>query len=176
LDEAISQFEEILSKNPKYLRGYMALGTIYDQQKEWDKSEMNYRKALDMRKDFAPAANNLAWILAEKGDDIDEALGFAQIAKKGLPKNVSVMDTLGWIYYLKGSYPSAISELQGGVELAPNNPVINHHLALAYYKNNQPDEAKVLFEKALEIDNDFEGADIARSKLEEIKANMNGKP
>ena len=38
------------------------------------------------------------------------------------------MDTLGWIYYLKGSYLNAISELQDSVELVPDNPIVNYHL------------------------------------------------
>lgn len=83
------------------------------------------------------------------------------------------MDTLGWVYYLNGNYKSAISELQDGLELAPNNPMINHHLAMAYYKNKQSDEAKALFEKALELNNNFEGAENARSILKEIENSKN---
>ncbi|UCF56016.1 MAG: tetratricopeptide repeat protein, partial [Deltaproteobacteria bacterium] len=169
LDKAISQYETVLSKNPNYLGGYMALGTIYDQQRKPDKAEPYYRKALEINRDFAPAANNLAWNLAEKGGNIDEALSFAQMAKEKMPKNAAVMDTLGWIYYLKGSYLSAIAELQDSVELAPDNPLINYHLGLAYYKNNEPDEAKEYLEKALQINQNFRGAEEARSILKEIE-------
>ena len=87
----------------------------------------------------------------KRGGNIDEALGYAQIAKEKMPKNAAVMDTLGWIYYLKGSYLSAISELKDSVELAPDNPVINYHLGLAYYKNNRSKDAKEFLEKALEL-------------------------
>jgi Tfp pilus assembly protein PilF len=82
-----------------------------------------------------------------------------------MPKSAAVMDTLGWIYYLKGSYLNAISELQDSVGLEPDNPVINYHLGLAYYKNNQPDAAKEFLEKALKIDPNFKGADDARRIL-----------
>jgi tetratricopeptide (TPR) repeat protein len=169
LDETISQFEAALSKNPNYLGGYMALGTIYDQKGEREKAENYYRKALGINKDFAPAANNLAWNLAVRGRNVDEALGFARVAKERMPKNPAVMDTLGWIYYLKGNYLSAIAELQDGVELAPDNPAINYHLGLAYYKNKQPDGAKEFLEKALELDSNFKGADDARKILDELK-------
>jgi tetratricopeptide (TPR) repeat protein len=165
-NEAIAQYETVLSKSPNYLAGYMALGTIYEQQGNLEKAEAYFRKALEINKDFAPAANNLAWNLAEKGGNIDEALSLAQIAKEKMPKNSTVMDTLGWIYYLKGSYLNAIAELQDSVELAPNNPVINYHLGLAYHKNNQQDEAGTFLKKALELAPDFKGAEEARSILE----------
>ena len=101
----------------------------------------------------------------KKGGNIDEALGFAQTAKEKMPKSAAVMDTLGWAYYLKGRYLSAISELQDSVELVPDNPVINFHLGMAYFKNNQPDVAREYLEKALKLDQNFEGAEEARQFL-----------
>ena len=168
LDQAITQYEAILSKNPKYLAAYMALGTIYDQQDDGEKAETYYRKALEIKSDFAPAANNLAWNLAERGGNIDEALGFAQVAKEQMPDNGAVMDTLGWIYYLKGSYLNAIAEFQDSLTQNPDNPVINLHLGLAYYKNKQPRKAKEFLDKALNINQNFKGAEEARNILKEI--------
>lgn len=169
LKEAVAQYETILQKNPKYLGGYMALGTIYDQQDDGERAEAYYRKALEIKNDFAPAANNLAWNLAENGKNIDEALGFAQIAKEKMPNNASVMDTLGWIYYLKGSYLNAVTELQDSLARDPDNPVINYHLGLAYFKNNQPDAAREVLERALEIEQSFKGSKEAQRVLNNIK-------
>ena len=169
-DEAISQYEKILNKNPEYYQGHMVLGTIYDRKGDGEEAESHYRRALEIKKDFAPAANNLAWRLAESGGNIDEALNYASIAKEKMPKHPSVMDTLGWIYYLKGSYLNAISELWDSLELEPENPVINYHLGMAYYKNNQIESAKVYLDNALEINPYFKGADEARRTLNKIKS------
>ena len=95
---------------------------------------------------------------------------YAQIAKEKMPKNAAVMDTLGWIYYLKGSYLNAIAELQDSVELASDNALINYHLGMAYYKNNQANDARVSLQKALELDPNFDGADQARRILKQLKA------
>ena len=107
--------------------------------------------------------------MAEKGGNIDEALSYAQIAKERMPQSAVVMDTLGWIFYLKGSYLNAIAELRDSVELAPDNATIHYHLGLAYHKNNQQDEAKESLEKALEIAPNFKGAEDARKILEAIE-------
>lgn len=168
IKSAISQYETIIGKRPQYLPAYMALGTIYDQQGDVVKSETYYRKALEIKNDFAPAANNLAWNLADKGGNIDEALTLAQIAKEQMPKDPSVMDTLGWIYLLKGSYLNALSELQDAQELVPENVVVNYHLGVAYYKNNQPKEAKEFLGKALELDSNFKEASEAKRLLAEL--------
>jgi Tfp pilus assembly protein PilF len=165
LEDAVAQYERIIEKNPKNLSAHMALGTIYDHKGDGEKAQVYYRKALEVKKDFGPAANNLAWNLAEGGGNIDEALGFAQIAKEQLPKSAGVMDTLGWIYYLKGSYLNAIAELQDSVEIEPENALINYHLGLAYSKNNQPDQAREYLEKALKIAPNFRGAEEARTVL-----------
>jgi tetratricopeptide (TPR) repeat protein len=91
-----------------------------------------------------------------------------------MPDNPSVMDTLGWIYYLKGSYLNAISELQDSVERVSESPVFNYHLGLALLKNEKPEEAGEYLKKALTLDPGFKGADEAKKALEEIKANKGG--
>jgi len=167
-DEAIKEYETIIAKNPNFLAGYMAVGTIYDQKGEGRKAETYYRKALEIKKDFGPAANNLAWNLAERGGNIDEALTYAQIAKGQLSNSAAVMDTLGYIYYLKGSYLDAIAELQDSLARDPRNPVANYHMGLAQFKSNDKEKAKNSFEKALRLDPSFKGADDALKLLKEI--------
>ena len=170
MEEAISHYEALLKKDPQSLTGHMGIGTLYDQQGDSQKAEASYRKALEIKDDFAPAANNLAWILLKNGGNIDEALGLAQIAKEQMPRNPSVMDTLGWLYYLKGSYLNAIAELQDSLALEPGNTVINYHMGMAYFKNGQTDTAKQFLEKALKIDQNFNEAENALRTLEEIDA------
>jgi tetratricopeptide (TPR) repeat protein len=147
----------------------MSLGTVYQQKGDIEEAESYYRQALEKRKDFAPAANNLAWILAEHGGNIDEALGLAQTAKEKMPKDPAIMDTLGWIYYKKGLYRSAIVELEQSHEKIPTNPVILYHLGMAYLKNNQKEEAKEALEKALELNKEFPGHKEARQALKEMR-------
>jgi len=171
--EAIEEYNKIIMKKPGFLPAYMALGSIYQQEGDYEKAEKCYREALEIKKDFAPAANNLAWILAKLGKNIDEALGYAQVAKEKMPDSAAVMDTLGWIYYLKGSYLNAISEFHDSLEKSPQNPVINFHMGLAQYKINQLNKAKEYIKKALDLDPKFEGASEARKILAKIQNDKN---
>ena len=166
--KAIAQYEAILEKNPKQAGPHMLLGTIYDIQKRFDKSEKHYRSALEINPEFAPAANNLAYLLASQDKNIDEALNYAKIAKEKIPDDPGVMDTLGWVYYKKGLNESAIHELKESVEKKPDNATIRYHLGMAYLKSGDKDRAKTNLEKALNLDDKFENADEVNKILSDM--------
>ena len=75
------------------------------------------------------------------------------------------MDTLGWIYYKKGLYRSAIVELEQSFEKMQTNPVVAYHLGMAYLQNGQKEEAKVALGKALQISKTFPGHEEAQKAL-----------
>ena len=78
-------------------------------------------------------------------------------------------DTLGWVYYKKGLYDSAMAEFKASLAKAPENPTIAYHLGLAYYKKGEPERAKAELERALELSDKFDGAEEAKKVLAEIK-------
>ncbi|MBW2246973.1 MAG: tetratricopeptide repeat protein [Deltaproteobacteria bacterium] len=100
--------------------------------------------------------------------NIDEALELARNAKEKLPNDPNVMDTLGLIYYKKGFFDSAIGEFADSLEQIPDNALVHYHLGLAYYKKGDKNPARAELEKALNLDQEFEGADDARQILSTI--------
>ena len=64
----------------------------------------NYNDAIKIDPNNFVAGNNLAYILAERGTDLNTALSLAQGARKSQPENPSTADTLGWVYYKLGNY------------------------------------------------------------------------
>jgi tetratricopeptide (TPR) repeat protein len=167
-DKAIVQYEQILKKNPQQAGPHMLLGTIYDMKQDFDQSEKHYRAALEIDAGFAPAANNLAYLLASEDKDLNQALSYAQTAKEKRPEDPNVMDTLGWVYLKKGLYDSAIREFNGSLETLFENPTVFYHLGLAQYKKGDKDAAKAALEKALALGKDFDGAQEARRILGEL--------
>jgi tetratricopeptide (TPR) repeat protein len=135
---------------------------------ETDLSEKHYRAALDNNPELAPAANNLAWILADRGEKLNEALALAQKAKAKFPDNGSITDTLGWVYYKKGLYDNALTEFNEAIEKLPENPTVRYHLGLAYYKKGQNDRAKQELQEALSLSASFEGAEEAKRILAKL--------
>jgi tetratricopeptide (TPR) repeat protein len=167
-DQAIAQYEALLDVNPKQTAAHMLLGTLYDLQERFDLSEKHYRAALDINPKFVPAANNLAYILADQDKDINEALNFARLAKEKFPNDPNVMDTLGWVYYKKGLYDNAIGEFTDCLDKIPDNPTVIYHLGMAYYKKGDLENARVELKKALALDQNFTGASEAKRILAEL--------
>jgi tetratricopeptide (TPR) repeat protein len=78
------------------------------------------------------------------------------------------MDTLGWIYYKKGLYDSAIGEFTTSLEKAPENAEVHYHLGMAFHKKGDNKMAKAQLEKALKLNKTFSGSEEAREVLSKL--------
>jgi predicted Zn-dependent protease len=112
------------------------------------------------------AANNLAWIYAAEGGNLDVALNLAQTAKRAEPDNPNFIDTLGFVLLKKGLAASAIPEFQAAVNKSPKNATIQLHLAQAFAAVGQGDNARMAAQKALAINPAFPEAGEARAIVE----------
>jgi tetratricopeptide (TPR) repeat protein len=174
LNQAKAQYEAMLVQNENLIVARMGLATIYELEKNHKEAEEQYRKILDVNKQFAPAANNLAWLLSEHGGNIDEALNWAQTAKGVRPEDPAIADTLGWIYYRKGSYRLAMAELEQSVEKLPHNPIVHHHLGIVHERMGNYEEAEQQLQQALEISTKYDGAEQAKELLAKIRKERGG--
>ncbi|MFA5905245.1 MAG: tetratricopeptide repeat protein [Desulfobacula sp.] len=162
---AIESYEKLLKLNPGYLPTYLNLSRIYKNQGDLKKSQKYLTDALAIQADYAPAANNLAFLMAENKSSLYEALRLAKIARDKDPKNPDYLDTLGWIYYLQGSHGLALRELEESLSINPKNPITHYHIGWTYYETQKFEEARNHMAKALELDPEFKGADKARDVL-----------
>jgi tetratricopeptide (TPR) repeat protein len=165
LDQAVKEYEAVLAKDPKAIQAHMMLGIIDASRKDYDKAKSRYERILNINPVFAPAANNLAWILTEQGGNIDMALSYAQTAREQKPDDPYVADTLGWIYYKKGAYLLAASLLKEAVDKLPNEPVIHFHMGMTLQKNGDKAGAKKSLQLALKLSQTFIGSEDARKVL-----------
>ena len=165
LDQAAQEYEAVLQKNPTVASAHVLLGIIHERRKEYDKAQAQYRQALKLNPKFAPAANNLAWLMAEHGTDLDGALSYAQTAREQKPDDPNIADTLGWIYYKKNAFPLAVNLLKEAVEKLPNEPVVQFHYGMAQYKNGNAAGAKKALQASLKLSKDFSGSEEAKQTL-----------
>lgn len=172
LDLALSTYVQASKDNPGEVRFYILAGELYEAKQNWDQAKAMYQQALSLSPDDPLASNNLAYVLLQQGGNVDVAMGMAQTARRGMPNSPNAADTLGWAYYHKGIYQSAISQFQEALRLnekagAPDDPVLHYHLGLAYQKANQLSLARQQLEKALKLKPDNTDA---RKALDQLRS------
>ena len=169
-DRAIATYEKVLQVNPNAAGTRVLLASAEEAAGAKDKAEADYKKVLQLQPQNALAANNLAFMMLERGTDTDTALALAQTARRGLPDIPGTADTLAWAYYAKGSYANAIELLEDAIKKEPNNPSYHYHLGMAYEKLNDAAKAKVHLQRTLQLDPKFAHADDVRKALGELGA------
>ncbi len=165
LDRALTQYEEMAKTQPSSVAAHTMVGTLLITQNRGQDARRSYTRALEIDPNAAVAANNLAWLEAEAGENLDVALNHAQVAKRQLPDHPGVNDTLGWIYYKKGLVSLAIPLFEQSVAKDSSDPTYYYHLGLAQSDAGNPAQARQAYEHALAIRGDFPGADVARKAL-----------
>jgi tetratricopeptide (TPR) repeat protein len=169
LDEARHEFEEIVKRKPDSVPARTMVGMILDVQQKHEESKKIYEGIVTGGVRAPVAANNLAWIYANRGEQLDLALQLAQDAKQQMPDSAEVNDTLGWVYYKKDLRELAVKTLENSVGKDPKNVMFQYHLGLAYAKAGQTMKARHALEEALRLKPDFDGADEARKTLASLK-------
>jgi tetratricopeptide (TPR) repeat protein len=168
-DIALQTYLDAAQSNPKEASFYVLAGGIYENKQDWDHAKQMYQKALTLQPDDPVASNNLAYVMLQQGGNVDVAFAMAQTARRQLPDNPSSADTLGWAFYQKHVYGSAIGLFQEAVKKEPENPVYNYHLGMAYAKNGQASLAKQQLDRVVRIKPNGSEADDLRRALTEGK-------
>ena len=128
-----------------------------------------YQKALDIQPDNALASNNLAYVMLEEGGNIDVALSMAQNARRSMPDSPNAADTLGWAYYQKGAYNTAIDLFKEAMKKRPDDATLNYHIGMAYLKSDQQSLARQHLERVLKINPNYAKGDDVRKALAQIR-------
>jgi tetratricopeptide (TPR) repeat protein len=163
-DEVMQTYEGALRHNPDSATLHLTVGSLYELRGQIAQAIERYEEAVRIDPKLAVAKNNLAYLIADSGGNLDRALDLAQEAKELLPDNPNAADTLGWVLYKKNVPAAAIGYLReavGGLPpVDPNLPLVRHHLALAYEANDEPELAIEALEQAVaELERQRTGAD-----------------
>jgi tetratricopeptide (TPR) repeat protein len=157
-----------IDANPRNVSNYVALGTQYEKEGNWEEAKKLYEKAHEVDSGSPYIADELAFIYMEHGGDVNVALSLAQQAKQRLPGSPVTADALGWAYYRLGANDSAIGLLKECAQKVPNNPVFQYHLGMAYMAAGNRNSAERSLRQALKDDPHFPYASSARVILGRI--------
>ena len=167
-DEAIAEFEAIARRRDKPVAMRTMIGMIRQAQGDAAAARASYEQALKLDPQAAVAANNLAWLYAERGQQLDSALRLALSAKAIMRTSPAVDDTLGFVYLQRSAPEQAVTPLRDAVVADPGNPSYRYRLALALSRSGQVDESRRELRRALALRADFPEAEAARVLLKSL--------
>jgi tetratricopeptide (TPR) repeat protein len=167
--QAIKDVDQLIARNGNLSPAYLMKAFYLEANKDINGAMANYRKSLELDKENPVAANNLAWLLCEKNQNLEEALKLAQAARKKVPNDPDVADTLGWIYFRMKNYTLAVDQLTFSINnRKESKPEQYFRLGAALHAKGDDMLAKQTLRKALELKPVFEGSDEARAILKQI--------
>ena len=126
------------------------LGVCLDKEGRLDEAVAEYRKALEIKPDYAEAINDLGVVLFAKGD-LEAAIAQYRKALEIQPGSAKIRYNLGNALALHGKLDEAIAQYRKALEIAPDDLEVFNNLGMALGKNGQLDEAIAQYRKALDI-------------------------
>lgn len=118
------------------------IGTIYNDIKEYDKSDSNFEKALHLSPDDALILNNYSYFLSVRGENLDKAAEMSLKSNKLEPNNASFEDTYAWVLYKQKKYTEARKWIEKALTNSGNkNATLLEHYGDILFKLNETDKA-----------------------------------
>jgi predicted Zn-dependent protease len=162
-EDARKRLSVLVSSHPGSVAGRLMWAQLEATDGRSSAAIEQYRKVLKLDSRNMVALNNLAYLLAD-GNQPDEALKYAQMAKEIAPDSPAVDDTLGWVYFRKGMYSLAVTHLESAIA-RDGTARRKYHLAMAYIRAGDPKRGRQVLEAALKMDSRLPEADEARRIL-----------
>ncbi|MEJ7616272.1 MAG: tetratricopeptide repeat protein [Pyrinomonadaceae bacterium] len=168
--EAVAAARKALEQTPaanQKLQTIVLLSLSSAQEKAGDPrgSEESLRRVLSQEPNNAQALNNLGYFLIERNERLEEAAGMIQRALRADPFNSSYLDSLGWAYYKLGKLEEAERYLSDAARRSANSVAIQEHLGDVLLKRGKLAEARLAWQKALELSGEAAETSRLRAKL-----------
>lgn len=149
---SIGVLEKTLGDNPKSPAVLLPLAQSLIGAGRVNDAKARYHQLLAAEPNNANALNDLAFLMAESGDDLDQALAFAQQSQQSATTaelKQSVSDTLGWIYLKKKMNDSALQVFNTLVRNNPDNATFHYHLGATLLERGEKQKARTELQAAL---------------------------
>jgi tetratricopeptide (TPR) repeat protein len=168
---AIALLEQVAKESPRDTGTLFALADVYADAGRNGDAERVLRQVIAAEPGNANALNYLGYMLAVRGDQLDEAIDLVQRALKSEPDNGAYLDSLGWAYFRRGDLDQAEKYLVAAAKQLPENSEVQDHLGDLFARRGRLADAITAWTRALEGD----GQDVDRAAIEKKISGAKGK-
>jgi tetratricopeptide (TPR) repeat protein len=131
---------------------YFNYGAACERSGQFERAEALLQQAMRLDPENAEAFNYLAYMWAEKGIHLDQALEYSRHSLDCDPDNGASLDTLGWILFKQKQVAEALTCLQAAHYFMPDDPTILEHLGDVWSALHDDSEALAWWKRSYRID------------------------
>lgn len=168
---AILLLEQVAKVTPTDTDTLFTLADVYADAGRGTDAERILRQIVAAEPMNASALNYLGYLLAVRGEQLDEAIQLVQRALKEEPDNGAYLDSLGWAYFRRGNLDEAEKYLVAAVKQMPDNSEIQEHLGDLLERRGRYAEAVAAWTRALAGD----GQDVDKGAIEKKISSAKGR-
>jgi len=169
-DEAIEVLKDARVRFPDDLSVPFELGAIFERQKRYAEAEQQFRDVIARDPLNAPALNYLGYMLADRGERLEEAIGLIDRALKVEPGNGAYLDSLGWAYFKANRLEIAETHLRKAASLRLTSSTVQDHFGDVLFRLGRFEEAASAWERALKGDRAEVDAEAIQRKLQAARS------
>lgn len=147
LKDAAWAYEQAIWRDLRFAPAYVNLGNVLRKQGKPAEARFRYRQAMVADPHSFEAVNNFADLCAEERVDLEKAITLLtpMVESAGLHRAYG-LDTLGWLYHLRGDERKAAETLEAalreaGAGKASLRVKVHEHLAAVYAELGREGEA-----------------------------------
>lgn len=138
---------------------YGYLGDIYNEIKDYAKSDKSYEKVLELDPLNYTVLNNYSYYLSLREERLERAKEMCATLIKGNPDNPTFLDTYAWVHYKMGNYEEARRVFEKIMDLGVDDGVYFDHYGDTLYQLGLTNEAIEQWKKARELDETIDNID-----------------
>jgi tetratricopeptide (TPR) repeat protein len=148
-DKTLALGQALLKEHPNQRGLNLFLADFFISQNDKVKAAEYYEKELTFDPENLIALNNLAWEYGINQADLTKAAPYLEKLKTKKMLDPRILDTIGWILAKNGKQDEALGYFHTAINLVPDHPGFNYHIAFLLSEMGKKDEAKKFLEKAL---------------------------
>jgi tetratricopeptide (TPR) repeat protein len=159
-DEAIKLYEDVLKRfggedeAVKFARA--GLSGVYVNMGNYPKGEAELEMLLQRNPDEAGPNNDLGYLYAEQGKNLDKAEAMIQKALQEEPENPAYLDSMGWVLFKRGKLKDALETIKKAAEKMKvvreeADSTILEHLGDIYFQLQDVARAEDSWREALKV-------------------------
>jgi len=156
-DEAMTLFKGLIEKHPnneEVVRTARSnLSIIFVNLGDYAKGEAELETLLEHNPEEAGVNNDLGYLYAEQGKNLEKAEAMIRRALAEDPDNSAYLDSLGWVLFKRGKAKDALEPLEKAVKQLSESPssgdaTIFEHLGDVYFQLQENGRAKSAWKTA----------------------------